>query len=171
MGLFSSKPKQNIFEIFDVQLHPELEKNMVEENKTEDYTDFSIGITENFDLFDKAVFRFFGDKPDLSGNTSFNLFFKSESKSFTLEKIKNLVDTLVNQYGKDGNGNSKWTISDENAIATFWEGREWILDIKGRSHKEMTTDCFHLGIHYDLEGGIDFEILGASILMKKPNRN
>ncbi len=166
MGLFSSKQKENILEIFGLQFNPEIELKMIEENKTEDYNDFSIEISENFNLFDKAVFRFFSDKPDLSGNTSFNLFFKNDGQSVTFEKIQILVDTLVNEYGKDRTGNSKWTISDENAIGTYWEGREWILDKKGKSYKEIKTDRFHIGIHYDIEDGIDFEILGASILMK-----
>jgi len=166
MGLFSSKPKENILEIFGLQFNPEIESKMIEENKTEDYTDFSIEISENFNLFDKATFRFFSHEPDLSGNTSFNLFFENDGQSVTLEKIQILVDTLVNVYGKDRTGNSKWTMADENAIGTYWEGREWVLDKKGKSYKEISSDRFHIGIHYNLEDGIDFEILGASTLMK-----
>lgn len=166
MGLFSSKPKESILKIFGLQFDPELQEKLIEKDKTEDYTDFSIEISERFNLFDKATFRFFSDKPDLTGNTSFNLFFSNDGQSVTLEKIQILVDTLVNEYGKDRTGNSKWTIADENAIGTYWEGREWILDKKGKSFKEIKSDRFQIGIHYDLEDGIDFEIIGASTLMK-----
>jgi len=68
MGLFSSKPKKNIFEILGLNISSEMESKLVLISEEEDYIDYSIDIQDNFELFDRAIFRIFSHKPDLSGH-------------------------------------------------------------------------------------------------------
>jgi len=167
MGLFSSKPKRNFLDILGLQVNQELQSKLVEASKEDSFTDYSVDIIENFKLFDKAVFRIFSHKPDLSGDSSFNLLLENAGQSVTIEKIQIMVDLISNEYGKDRNGKGKWNDNDDNSISTYWEGREWIVDKKGNTYNDFKSGCIQINLHFNLDEGIDFSILGASTLINK----
>jgi hypothetical protein len=132
-----------------------------------DFTDYEVFISENFMLFDKAIFRIFGSKKDISGATSFNLIFDNSNQPVTMRKIQHLVDTISEVYGKDRNGKSRWTGSDGSSISKYWEGREWIIDIKGNSYSDFGENCIQINFHYDSGNGVSLSILGANALVNK----
>ena len=166
MGLFSSKPKRNLLDIIGFNISLDIEPQLKELSKEIDFVDYVVDIKENFELFDKAVFRFFGSKKDLSGNTSFNLILENDGSSVTFGKIKEMVDVISSEYGKDRTGKAKWSIEDEDAVSVYWEGREWIIDKKGKSYKDFKSGCIQFNLHFNLEEGISFSILGANQLIK-----
>jgi len=166
MKLFKSKQKENFLEFLGIQINQELESELLEISVEENYTDYSLDIVENFELFDTVVFRIFNHQRDLSGNSSFNLLFVNLEKSVTFGKIENLINSICNVYGKDRNGKSYWNETDDNTISQYWEGREWILDKNGNSLKNIKSDCIQINLHFDLEKGIDFSIVGAHLLVK-----
>jgi hypothetical protein len=167
MGLFSSKQKRNFLDILGLQISPELESRLIEISKEDSFTDYATDIKENFELFDRAVFRIFGHKKDLSGNSSFNLILENNGQSITINKIKEMVDSISNEYGKDRTGKSKWNVDDDKAISTYWEGREWIIDKKGNTYRDFKGDCIQINLHYNLDEDINFSILGANDLINK----
>lgn len=165
MGLFSSKPKPNFLDFIGLQINSELEPKLNEGPKENDFTDYFIDIKERFELFNRAIFRIFGHKKDLSGNSSFNLILENDGQSVTINKIKEMVNSISSEYGKDRNGKSNWNQDDENAISTYWEGREWIIDRKGKTYRDYKKGCIQINLHFNLDEGIDFSILGANQLM------
>jgi len=166
MGLFSSKPKRNLFDILGLKINADLESQLTEQSRENDFIDYIVNIKENFELFDKIIFRIFGEDKDLSGNTSFNLIFENDGSSITFEKIKNIVNAISSEYGKDRTGKAKWSTDDENTISSYWAGREWIIDKQGKSFKEFKKGRVQINIHFELEEGIDFSILAANNLIK-----
>jgi hypothetical protein len=165
MGLFSSKPKRNFLELLGLNIGSDLESQLVEQSNENDFVDYIADIKENFELFDNAKFRIFGQKKDLSGNTSFNLILENNGSSVTFGKIQEMVNTIASEYGKDRTGKTKWTNEDEDAISSYWEGREWIIDSKGKSFKEFEIGCIAINLHFDIEEGIDLSVLGANQLI------
>ena len=157
MGLFSSKPKRNLLDILGFQVNLEMESKLVEISKEIEFTDYEINIEENFKLFDKVIFRIFGHKKDLSGESQFNMLFKNDGQSLTIEKIEELVNAISNEYGKDRNGKSVWHSNDDNDILTYWAGRSWIIDKKGN---------VHINLNWNIDEGIDFYVLTANRLIK-----
>ena len=166
MGLFSSKQKRNLLDILGLKINPDLESQLTEQSRENDFIDYVVDIKENFELFDKAVFRIFGQDRDLSGSNTFNLILENDGSTITIEKIKKIVNAISSEYGKDRTGKAKWSAEDENTISNYWEGREWIIDKKGKSFKEFKKDCVQINLHFELEEGIDFSILGANNLIK-----
>ncbi|MCA6515123.1 MAG: hypothetical protein IM577_05920 [Chitinophagaceae bacterium] len=167
MGLFSFNSKKNFYDLLGLQINETTEAELKETDKTADFTDYSTDIKENFKIVDTATFRFFGHQKDLSGKSSFNLIFSNKGQSLTINKIKEIVNAIANEYGKDRRGNGKWTPDDDRAISTYWEGREWIIDIKGNSHKELIENSAQINLIFNLDDGIDFSILGANNLVKR----
>jgi len=165
MGLFSSKPKANFLDIIGLNISTELESRLKENSKEDSYTDYSVDIKENFELFDRAIFRIFSHKPDLSGDSSFNLILENDGQSVTIEKIKRMVDSIASEYGKDRTGKGKWTKNDENTISTYWEGREWIIDQKGKTYSTNKIGRIQIDFHYRPDEGIDLSVLGANNLL------
>ena len=166
MGLFSSKQRRNLLDILGLKINANIESQLIEQSRENDFIDYVFNIKENFELFDKAIFRIFGQNKDLSGNTSFNLILENYGSSITFEKIKKIVNAISSEYGKDRTGKAKWSADDENAISNYWEGREWIIDKKGKTFKEFKKGCVQINLHYEIEEGIDFSILGANNLIK-----
>jgi len=166
MGLFSFKSKKNLFEVIGLQLNSNLESKLEKTNETDSFIDYSVKIKDNFDVFNNATFRFFDKKKDLSGTSSFNIIFESKDMGLTINKIKNIVDTISKEYGKDRRGKGKWTNEDDNSITTYWEGREWIINSKGKTHTKIKKNCAQINLHFHLDEGIDFAIIGASNLVK-----
>ncbi|KAA1244550.1 hypothetical protein [Aquimarina sp. RZ0] len=167
MGIFSKK-KRGFIQFLNLKFEQDLESESIKSNKTEKYTDYIIDASENFDLFDYAIIRNFEHKKDLSGNSSFNLIMGSHNKSATIDKLTKIVDSIVIEYGKDRNGNGKWTEKDSRQITDFWLGREWIINSKGKSisGSKLDKNCYQINLHFDSENGISLSILGASLLMK-----
>ena len=167
MGLFSSKPKRNFLDILGLQISPELESRLVEISKEESFTDYAVDIKENFELFGRAIFKFFDHKKNLTGSASFNLILENTGQSLTINKIIKLVDCISAEYGKDRTGKTKWNEEDENTISTYWEGREWIIDKKGNSYSDYKPHCIQINLHFHLEEGIEFSILSANNLINQ----
>lgn len=165
MGLFSSKPKRNFLDILGLKISPELESRLVEIAKEESFTDYAVDINDNFELFGRAIFRFFDHKKNLSGSTTFNLMLENTGQSLTINKIIEMVDRISTEYGKDRTGKTKWNETDENTISTYWEGREWIIDKKGNIYSDYKHNCIQINLHFSLTDGIDFSILGANNLI------
>jgi hypothetical protein len=107
----------------------------------------------------------FEHKPDLSVNSSFNLLFENTSQSISIEEIKRIVDIISVEYGKDRTGKGKWTKNDENAISTYWEGREWIIDQKGKTYSTNKIGRIQINLHYSPDEGLDLSVLGANYLL------
>ena len=149
-----------------LHITPELESKLIESSREDSFTDFSVDIKENFKLFDRAIFRVFSHKPDLSGDSSFNLILENDGQSVTIEKIQRMVDTITNEYGKDRTGKAKWDVQDDNAISTYWEGRQWILDKKGNTLKDFKSGCIQINLHFNLDDGIDFFTWANSFVSK-----
>ena len=166
MGLFSSKSKKNFFDLLGIKIDSSIESKLIESDKTDKFTDYTCNIQENFKLVDFVTFRFFGQKKDLSGNESFNIVFQNKGQSITINKVKEIVNAISNEYGKDRKGNSKWTNDDDKDISTYWEGREWIIDQNGNSHNELKEKCAQVNFIFNVDDGIDFSILGANYLIK-----
>jgi hypothetical protein len=165
MGLFSSNSKKNFFDLLGLQIDEATEAKLKEIEKTTDFTDYSTDIKENFKIVDTGTFRFFGHLKDLSGKESFNLILSNKEQSLTINKIKEIVNAIADEYGKDRRGNGKWTAEDDKAISTYWEGREWIIDSKGNALKELKENSAQINLNFNLDDGIDFSILGANNLI------
>ncbi len=167
MGLFSFKKKKNVLDILGLTIDSTLENKLTEASVESNFTDFEVNISEKFGLFDKATFRIFGGKKDVSGLTSFNLILENTNQSVTIDKIQNFVDTFSREYGNDRTGKSKWQESEANSLTTYWEGREWILDLKGNNHKDFKDNCIQVNFHFDTDEGISLSLLGANQIVKK----
>lgn len=167
MGLFSFNSKKNFYDILGLQMDETTEAKLKETEKTTDFTDYSTDVKENFKIIDTATFRFFGHQKDLSGKSSFNLIFSNKEQSITINKIKEIVNAIANEYGKDRRGNGKWTSEDDKAISTYWEGREWIIDSKGNSFKDLKENSSQINLIFNLDDGLDFSVLGANNLINK----
>ena len=98
MGLFSSKPKRNLLDIIGLTINPTIESQLTQTSKSDGFTDYACEIQENFKLFDKATFRIFGHQKDLSGNSSFNLILESKGQSVTINKIKEMVNSIISGH-------------------------------------------------------------------------
>ncbi|WP_291104074.1 MULTISPECIES: hypothetical protein [unclassified Flavobacterium] len=162
MGFFTSKPKKKALQILEIEITDSLLSKLVETQKLNGFTDYSIEISEKFKLFDIAIFRSFENTKELTNETSFNLILENKNQSITINKVKELVNSFSAEYGNDRNGKSKWTNEDDKAISTYWEGREWILDSKRKSQKVFEKDCCQINFHFNLDDGVDFSILGAN---------
>lgn len=95
------------------------------------------------------------------------MILENNGQSITIEKIQILVNAITREYGKDRTGKVNWNDSDDRSISTYWSGREWIIDKKGNSLKDFISGCIQINLHFSLDGGIDFSILGANTLMNK----
>ena len=166
MGFFTSKPKKKAFEILEIEITKSFLSKLIETENIHGFTDFSTDISEKFKLFDTAIFRSFENTKELTNKTSFNLILENKIQSITINKVKELVNSFATEYGSDRNGESKWTNEDDNAISTYWTGREWIIDNKGKSQKIFGNECCQINIHFNLDEGIDFSILGANLQLK-----
>jgi len=167
MGLFSSNSKKNFFDFLGLQIDKTFEDKLKELEKNNNFTDYFSDVQENFKIIDTATFRFFGHIKNLSGNESFNLILSNKGQSITINKIKEIVNAITNEYGKDRRGNGKWTSEDDKAISTYWEGREWIIDNKGNTHKDLKDNCAQINLIFNLDDGLDFSVLGAHSLISK----
>lgn len=164
MGLFS-KPKRKIFDVLDIQINSDLISRLAEKEKGERFTDYSVAISDNFQLFDVAVFKVFSHDKNLSPDNSFNLILLNTTQTITIKKNIEMVNTLSSVYGNDRRGYSKWTDVDTTRVQTYWEGREWIINKDGKSIREFGDGCSQINLFFHLEEGLDFSILGANKLI------
>ncbi len=162
MGFFTSKQKKKAFQVLEIEMNDKLLSKLVETQKQNGFTDYSVEISEKFKLFDNAIFRSFENTKELTTKTSFNLILENQNQSVTINKVKDLVNSFSSEYGNDRNGKSKWTDEDDKAISTYWQGREWIIDSKGKSQKNFEKDCCQINFHFNIEEGVNFSILGAN---------
>ena len=162
MGFFTSKPKKKAFQTLEIEMTDNLLSKLVETQKQNGFTDYSIEISEKFKLFDIAIFRSFENTKELTNKTSFNLILENKKQSITINKVKELVNSFSTEYGNDRNGKSKWTDEDDKAISSYWQGREWILDSKNKSQKVFEKGYCQINFQYNTDEGINFSILGAN---------
>ena len=162
MGFFTSKPKKNVFQLLEIELTENFLSNLTEKQKHTNSTDYSAEISERFKLFDIAIFKSFQNTKILTNETSFNLILHNKNQSITINKVIELVNAFSLEFGNDRNGKSKWTNQDDAAISKYWEGREWIINSKGKSQKNFVNDCSQINLHFNIETGVEFSILGAN---------
>jgi hypothetical protein len=164
MNIFSYKKKSDIFEIIGLKIDSILEQNLTEINATPNYKDYGIFFKDNFDVFNYAIFKIFGGKKDLSGESSINLILGAAGRDISIDKIINLVNILFNEFGFDKSGNGKIIDSEIDSLSSFWIGREWLLDINFNEQKEFNADSFMLSVYLHSEQNIQLTIMGANKL-------
>ena len=119
-------------------------------------------------MFSGVIIRIFGTELDLSGKSTFNLLFiENEEEDSPISKMKELINVISNEFGKDRRGKGKWSSEDENRITSFWEGREWILDKKGKTYKEFGSGMSQANLLFNIDSksGVEFSILQANNLL------
>lgn len=163
MDINSPHLKRKILEILGIQITPDLIFRLIETNKNDAFTDYTAEIIENFELFDTAIFRTFDHNKNLNENSAFNLILENKTKEVTVSKIKNLVNTITLEYGKDRRGKLDWTNEDDKGISTYWTGREWIVDKNKNTLEEFEAGCSQINFSFDFDDGIGLSILGANI--------
>ena len=167
MGFLLFKTKKNFFDILGLKVNSALEKKLTEVKFESRFTDYSVPISDNFGLFDIATFRIFGGKKDISGQTDFNLILGSINSRTTINKIQNFIDTITKEYGNNRMGNGKWQESEVDSLINYWDGREWILDLKGNNYTQFQDNCFQVNFSFDMKDGICLAIIGAHQIVKK----
>lgn len=165
MGIFTFKKKKDLFAALGINFNEEFQRKLQVENQTKDFTDYSTSIKDDFGLFQKAVFKIFGDNKDIMGNSSFNLILKNKRNNPKIKDIKKLVNSISEKYGNDRNGKGKWAKEDQSSISTYWTGREWIVDKNGKNYKKFEKDCSQINLYYNIGDEIEFSILGANNLI------
>ncbi len=166
MELIKLKKKNNILDILGLNIIKINETQLKDSTKEKGYTDYMKGLDNCFGIFDIITVRSFSFNQDLSGNASFNLILNhSEKVGVSMDALKKLVNTISSEYGIDGNGSSQWTEDDSFGFHDHWEGREWILDKKGKSHKEFSKEHVQVNLSY-YNGEAELSILEANKLVK-----
>jgi len=155
--------KRRVLDILGIHITPDLILGLKETNKNDRFTDYTTEISENFELFDTAIFRTFDHDKNLNESSSFNLILENKTKEVSVSKIKNLVDTITFEYGKDRRGRLFWNDEDDKRIMTYWSGREWIIDKNRQTLEDFEAGCSQINFRFNFDDGIGLSILGANI--------
>lgn len=156
----------SIFEILGFKFDETTENRLFQLRVQEKFTDYALFFNDRFGIFDYAIFRIFGGKKDISGDSSMNIIFKSVYNDVTIDKIRIAIDYLFNEYGSDTRGEGKLSESEAISMKSFWFGRSWIFDLNGNKHSIFQQNGYQIDFHQNSNNEFQISILGANRLLK-----
>lgn len=107
------------------------------------------------DLLDTVQFRVFFDKNNFTGSNPINVRMLAREQEITTQKIKNLVNSIVELYGSDDIGKSEWDETDEQEFEEQKWSRRWSIQ-EGESFITL----------YNNENGFEMNILFLNNIIK-----
>lgn len=135
------------------------------------YTEVTCKLSEKvMGIFNTATCLLFGDQDFFDKKTASNIFFKSEKKLTSIEKII-AIEQLIKIYSVDLSGAGELELYEIEKLEenVFWTGRRWTFN---EDHSLRVTANQHQKIAYevsinniDVEEGLQLDIMNYSELV------
>jgi hypothetical protein len=177
MGLFSKSKPKTLFGL--LKMKPDdiftlkLEKVSEEKNDSGQmvYTYRAKLNQPEFGIFDTVQLVCWTPDTDLK-NQPFNLFFKVLTDALTMEKIREVTNSIT--FGADESGDKYWTDRDNYQLELkMWTGRWWHFDETGKNKGNIIEGSagYEMMMGYNEDEGFNLSVLGCEGLIRISKQN